>query len=272
MVTPVGRLEQVAGPAGPLDLLTVGRGQPSTIFAHGAGSSIETTRPFASGVRGAHTFFHFRGHGRSVVPDLPWSYADLAAELRAVADHVGATRALGVSLGAGALLRLLCEDPGRFERVVLVLPAGLDRARRGPGVDELQRLGRRIAEGDRAAAVELYRGDGGAGSTARGDAADAWAEQMADQVVAGHLSAFGIGRALTTLPGQVPVPDVSLLGHVRVPVLVLGQEEDVIHPASVARRLGEIMPAAEVEVLPPGGLLWAHRSRVRTLVSTFLDA
>jgi len=271
VVTPAGRLAQVAGPAGPLDLLTVGRGEPATVVAHGAGSSIDTTRPFASGVRGARTFFHFRGHGRSVVPDLPWSYADLAAELRTVADEVGATRALGVSLGAGALLRLLCDDPDRFERVVLVLPAGLDRPRRGPGVDELQRLGRRIAEGDRAAAVEFYRGDGGAGSAAPGAAADAWAEQMADEVVAGRLSAVGIGRALTTVPGQVAVPDVALLARVTVPVLVVGQEDDVIHPASVARRLGELLPQARVEVLPAGGLLWAHRATVRTLVSGFLS-
>ncbi len=57
------------------------------------------------------------------------TYADLAAGLLAVADHVDATRALGVSMGAGALTRLAVGEPHRFERLVFYLPAVLDRPR-----------------------------------------------------------------------------------------------------------------------------------------------
>ena len=62
---------------------------------------------------------------RSSAPPGPWTYLDLARDLRAVADLTGATRALGVSLGAGALVRLLADNPSRFERVVIFLPASL---------------------------------------------------------------------------------------------------------------------------------------------------
>jgi len=57
------------------------------------------------------------------------TYAALAGELRAVADHVRATQALGVSMGAGALCALLADTPLRFRRLVFVLPAVLDRPR-----------------------------------------------------------------------------------------------------------------------------------------------
>src|SRR3954452_15943123 len=112
-----------------IDYLVTGSGDPVTVFAHGLAGSIAETRPLGSGVEGTRVFLHFRGHGASSAPESPWTYPALAAELRAVADHVGATRALGVSLGAGALTTLLGESPERFDRVVFFLPAVIDRPR-----------------------------------------------------------------------------------------------------------------------------------------------
>lgn len=117
------------GPNGVIELTTTGSGVPATVFAHGATGSIQTTRPFGSGVKGSRTFFHFRGYGASAPAAKPVTYAALEADLRAVADHVGATQALGVSMGAGALCSLLARTPLRFERLVFALPAALDRPR-----------------------------------------------------------------------------------------------------------------------------------------------
>ena len=129
-VRPAGRVTSLLdGPSGLLEFITTGSGLPATVFAHGVNGSIETTRPFGSGVTGSRTFLHFRGYGASADPEMPLTYAALADELRAVADHVGATQALGVSMGAGALCALVAHTPLRFERLVFVLPAVLDRPR-----------------------------------------------------------------------------------------------------------------------------------------------
>ena len=120
------------------------------MFAHGLGNGIPETRPLGSGVTGRRVFFQFRGHGRSSAPPGRWTYADLARDLRAVADLSGATRALGVSLGAGALCRLLADDPDRFERVVLFLPAVLDTPRPAPARERLDALLDAIEDGDAA--------------------------------------------------------------------------------------------------------------------------
>ena len=135
---------QLDGTNGPLEFITTGSGLPATVFAHGLGASIETTRPFGSGVSGSRTFFHFRGHGGSAVPAAARTsvtYEALAEDLRAVADHVGATQALGVSMGAGALCTLLADSPARFRRLVFVIPAVLDRLRPGGADGALDRLG-----------------------------------------------------------------------------------------------------------------------------------
>ncbi len=105
-----------------------GSGEPVTVFAGGLGARIAETRVFGSGVAGTRVFYDHRGLGGSG-SDGDWSYDAIAGDLRAVADAVGATRALGVSMGAAALLRVLSVTPDRFERVVLVMPAILDRPR-----------------------------------------------------------------------------------------------------------------------------------------------
>ena len=124
-----------------VEYLVTGRGEPVTVFAHGLAGAIDETRPLGSGVRGSRAFLHFRGHGASSAPETPWTYDALAGELLAVADHVGATRALGVSLGAGALLRILADEPRRFDRLVLVLPGALDRPRGDAATRRLQQMG-----------------------------------------------------------------------------------------------------------------------------------
>ena len=98
---------------------------PATLFLHGLAGSIEDTRPLASGLPGRKIFAHLPGHGRSTGPD-PLYYDVLAAAALAVADHEHTTAALGVSLGAATLLRILSRDPDRFERVVLYFPAVAD--------------------------------------------------------------------------------------------------------------------------------------------------
>src|SRR5207342_163054 len=72
--------------------------------------------------------FDFRGHGRSSSPRDPtaFRFEDFARDLDAVAAAFGATVAVGTSLGAGAIGHLVCREPDRFERMVWLLPAGLD--------------------------------------------------------------------------------------------------------------------------------------------------
>ncbi len=107
-----------------LHYVVTGTGDPVTVFAPGLAQSIADTRPFGSGVEGTRVFVDLRGHGGSTGPpsDDGWTYEGLGDDVRRVADETSATRALGVSLGAGALLRLLAQTPDRFERVVLALP------------------------------------------------------------------------------------------------------------------------------------------------------
>lgn len=248
-----------------VECLVTGSGDPVTVFAHGLAGSIPETRPFGSGVPGTRAFLHFRGHGASSAPRSPWTYAALAGELRAVADHVGARRALGVSLGAGALLHLACEQPDRFERLVLVLPATIDRPRADPAVRRMQQLADHLDRGDVDAVAELLVSEQPAGVRSRPDVR-VWARRQAKR-----LAGASVTRALRELPGQHPLTDRATLAGVDRPVLIVGQENDEAHPAHIAVELAEVLPSARLEMFDGGGVLWSHRSELRHLIGSFLE-
>ena len=248
-----------------VDYLVTGRGDPVTVFAHGLAGAIDETRPFGSGVRGTRAFLHFRGHGASSAPETPWTYDALAAELHAVADHVAATRALGVSLGAGALLRLAAARPGRFERLVFVLPATIDRPRHDPAVERMQQMAGYVEARDVEAVAGLLVTEQPAEARERPDVC-VWARRQARR-----LTDTAVARALRELPAAVPLDDRAVLRQVDAPVLVVGQRGDDAHPAAIAEELAEALPNARLTVFDAGGVLWTHRRELRQLIASFLN-
>jgi 3-oxoadipate enol-lactonase len=249
-----------------LEQLITGVGEPVTVFAHGLAGDIAGTRPLGSGVAGRRVFFHFRGHGRSDVPPGPWSFADLADDLRGVADLAGATRAVGVSMGAGALCRLLSETSGRFDRVVLYLPAPLDGVRPPAAEARLSRLLRAIESGEAAAVAEAVEPElpPSVRNTPTG-----WSfiRQRVEQ-----LLQEGLAPELDTLWRSPAVPDESALGAFTGRALVIGCVGDEIHPVAVAERVAGLLPHAQLHVYDRPAVLWTNRKELRDRVSTFLNA
>lgn len=267
----------VPGPYGSrIEILLTGAGEPSSLFVHGLAGSIATTRLYAAEVRGRRTFVHLAGHGASstmLTPGTPadpgphWTYAALGAQVRAVADHpdVRATQALGISMGAGALCAAAAADPHRFDRLVLVLPAALDRPRDDAAMSSFAALGRLVERGDVDGVAARLRNEQPELARSRPDV-QSWCRQQAQRLVSS-----GVAEALAAVPHEVPLTDRARLRAVAAPVLVIAQEKDPTHPVSTARELAGALPAATLEVLPPGGLMWAHRARVRALVAEFMS-
>src|SRR5713101_70800 len=103
-----------------------GDGEPVTVLAHGLTNSCRELAVLTALVPGTKVRFCFRGHGHSSSPERGYRFADFAGDLAAVADAYGATVAIGTSLGAGAIAHLVAGRPDRFDKLVFLLPAGLD--------------------------------------------------------------------------------------------------------------------------------------------------
>jgi pimeloyl-ACP methyl ester carboxylesterase len=249
-----------------LEWLVTGAGVPTTVFAHGLAGSIAATRPLGSAVEGRRVFFQFRGHGRSDAPPGPWTYADLARDLRAVADLSGATRALGVSLGAGALSRVLAESPARFERAVFFLPATLTEPAPEAGARRwIADLVSAVGEHDASAVAEALEFE--VPPSLRGTPA-VWAylRQRVEQ-----LGRDGLAPAVEDLVGAAAVVDASALRSVTAKALVIAAEGDAQHPVSVARELAGLLPEATLHVYERSGPLWNARADLRARIASFLN-
>ncbi len=248
-----------------VEQLTTGTGTPVTVFAHGLAGDISGTRPLGSGVTGRRVFFHFRGHGRSDTPPGPWSFADLAADLSAVADQSGATRAVGVSMGAAALCRLIATAPARFDRVVLYLPAPLDGHRPAAATDRFSRLLAAVESREAAVIAEAVEPEI---PTAVRNTPAGWSHlrQRVEQ-----LQRDGLAPELESLWTRPALADEALLREFPGKALVIGCLGDDVHPASWAERLAGLLPGAELQIFDRPAVLWNNRRELRDRISTFLN-
>ncbi|WP_127498481.1 alpha/beta fold hydrolase [Actinoplanes solisilvae] len=263
---PTAPTEIVQTPSGVrLEQLITGVGDPVTVFGHGLGGDIAGTRPLGSAVAGRRVFFHFRGHGRSDAPVGPWSFGDLASDLRAVADRTSATRAFGVSMGAAALARLLSESPGRFERVVFYLPAPLDGTRSPAAETRLERLLAAVESGEAAAIAAAVEAEMPP-SVRNTPTGWSFLRQRVEQ-----LQRDGLSPELTTLWHEPAVADESALRAFQGRALVIGCVGDEVHPAAGAERLAALLPEADLHVYDHPAVLWNNRRELRERVSAFLN-
>jgi pimeloyl-ACP methyl ester carboxylesterase len=252
--------------AAPIERQSTGTGTPVTVFAHGLAGGIPDTRPLGSTVAGTRVFFQFRGHGRSARPSGPWSFADLADDLAAVADATGATRAVGVSLGAAALCRLLAGDPGRFERLVFFLPAALSSAPLAVSRERLAALSQALESRAEQRVVEILADDVPAGLTGTTPGATVYLHQRALALLAHPLAPELAG----VLEG-VPCPDPTVLGAVTAPALVIAARGEARHPVPVAEQLAQALGKATLQVYEQPGPLWTARADLRARISGFLN-
>lgn len=242
-----------------------GDGAPVTVFAHGLTNSCSELAAFTPMAPGTKVRFCFRGHGHSSTPPAgAYRYADFARDLGAVSRETDATRAVGTSVGAGALAHLLAREPDRFERVVFLLPSALEESI-GPD-RRFERVAELLETLPRDEAIEAILRESGRD---RSYDENPGLREL-DLFLWQDMNPSGVARAIREVVRDTAVEDLDALGAVRAPALVIGREGDPIHPASVARRLADAMPAAEAIVLASEEDLLAAIPMLVQRVSGFL--
>lgn len=245
------------GRVGGVEYVVYGDGEPVTVFAHGLAGSISEIKPLAMPLAGTRVLFHFRGHGASDALSDGWDYDLLAADLLNVVDAFAASNVCGLSLGSGAILRVLASDPQRFDRLGFVMPAILDSPRTDAAIGRLERLGAAIESGDRAAITGLLF------------------EEVPSHLHADRVTQILLARRASELLAltppaprgvDVPITDRSELRKVIAPAVVISQRDDRLHPVSIAAQLANALGNAELTELEPGGVFWTQLDQTRDLL------
>ena len=248
-----------------LHTVVEGDGEPVTVFAHGLTNSCVELAAFTPMLAGTKVRFCFRGHAHSGTPEPGhYRFADFASDVEAVATHYGATRAVGTSLGAGAITHLLGETPDRFDRLVFILPAALDvplgdYERFDAIADLLETL-----PTDEA----IARIVAGSGHVDEYDEKP-WLREL-DMFLWQDVNAVGVARAIRDVTRDVAISDRELLRKVEAPTLILCQAGDELHPVVLGEILVDVMPNAELIVIGSEDELFTRLPELVAKVDAFL--
>jgi len=217
-----------------------GDGEPITVFAHGLTNNRNELAAFTPLVPGTKIRFDFRGHGHSTSPASGYRFEDFARDVDVVADTFGAKVAVGTSLGAGALGHLVCRVPDRFERMLWLLPAGLDVP--FPLASRYHALAGELEGKTPGEALEAVFSDP---SGMAEHLQTPWRLEY-DRMLWHHDDPDGLARAIHGVVDHWPIPDRDLLREVRIPTLIVCVGGDELHPVELGRIFEDLMPNAEL--------------------------
>ena len=205
--------------------------------------------------RGGHRVLGYdaRGHGASSPAASPdaYGYPELGADLEAVLDHAGASRAVlaGASMGAHTLAWLALNRPERVAGLVIITPAFS-----GTEDSDPQRLARwdALSDGLREGGVEGF-------VAAYGDpkVPERWREtviKVIRQRLALHEHPDALADAIRAVPRSRPFGSLDELDAIDVPTVVVASsdEADPEHPLAVGEAYAEAIPGARLVTDEPG--------------------
>jgi pimeloyl-ACP methyl ester carboxylesterase len=221
-----------------------GEGEPVTVLAHGLTNTCKELAQLTPLFPGTKVRFCFRGHGHSSAPASGYGFADLARDVDAVATEYGAQIAVGTSVGQGAICRLLQDQPDRFERMLFILPVGIDH--RFEHKEQFVEVAEILENKPPQEAVEaiLNHPERLAGYTKA-----PWLREM-DRMLWADANTIGLARAIREIIEDVPLVDGEVLRRVQAPVMLIARDGDPIHPAVVGERLSELFSNAELHLYP----------------------
>jgi len=229
---------------------------PVVVLAHGLTATRRYVVMGSSALeRGGHRVLGYdaRGHGASSPAASPdaYGYPELGADLEAVLDHAGASRAVlaGASMGAHTLAWLALNRPERVAGLVIITPAFS-----GTEDSDPQRLARwdALSDGLREGGVEGF-------VAAYGDpkVPERWREtviKVIRQRLALHEHPDALADAIRAVPRSRPFGSLDELDAIDVPTVVVASsdEADPEHPLAVGEAYAEAIPGARLVTDEPG--------------------
>lgn len=227
--------EEVRGPS-------VGDTAPVVVLSNSLGSTLamwdEQVAALAEHFRVVR--YDTRGHGRSPVPDGPYSIDDLVDDVVALLDRLGVQRAhfVGLSLGGMTGMRLASREPGRVDRLALLCTG----AAMPPAANWTTRAATVRAQGTSAIAEAVVaRWFTDAFRDAKPEQIEHFEQMVAATPAEGYAGCCEV-IAEMDLTGD--------LASVRAATLVLCGEDDPAAPPAMMQRIADGITDSQLLVVP----------------------
>ena len=252
-----------------LDLaLHIADGQGRPIFLqHGlGGDAAQPTEVFPGATGWTHHVLECRGHGYSAPGDpAGFSIAQFTRDLAEAIESRGLAPCPvgGISMGAAIALRLAVTRPELISALILARPAWLTDAAPANLAPNAE-AGRVLSQGGD---LETFLGTGTARTLAR-EAPDNLAS------IEGFFSReprSTTAELLTRLSADGTGVTEAQIRALSLPTLILGTEEDMVHPMALAEAFHDLIPGSRlVRLTPKGRDRAAHTTGFKAALAEFL--
>lgn len=248
-----------------------GAGAPF-VFQHGLGGDVNQIAAAFTPPPGIRLLtLDCRSHGATAPlgDEARLNFNTFADDVVALLDHLGIDQAVvgGISMGAGVALNLALRHTARVRALVLARPAWLDRP-----LPAHQLVYPAIAY--------LLRTYGAEEGQRRFAASGAFAHILAESpdAAASLLGQFDAAQAsarvarLERIPLDCPCIDLTACQRLALPVLLLANRQDPIHPYDLAQRLAQFFIAPQVvEVTAKSVSKERYRADMQAALEAFLQ-
>ncbi len=244
--------------------VTLGEGVP-LVLNHGLGGDHTQPKDLLSELPGYRTvYWDCRGHGETepVGPREGFHFSQFSKDLEALMDGLGIEKAVvgGISMGAALSTRFVLDHPERVLALILIRPAWLAETN-PPNLE----MARKIAALLESKGVERALEDAEFFSLVP----ENLHKNLRDQIL--KPQAFERRFRLEGMPSSAPTLDWGEVQSIQCPTLVIGNDNDPVHPLEYATTWAEkIQPARFVQVISKNDDFELHEEEVRQEIIRFI--
>ena len=244
---------------------------PTLVFTHGLSGDLNDTRDLLSPPNGySLLLWDVRGHGLTepLGPAESLSFAQFARDLQALIASLGIRHAVigGVSMGAGVSARLALNAPHLIRGLILVRPAWLDKRSPEP-LNPVQRIAQLLGEDGPIEGRKRFEQTAEYERVFKIDPLTA--KQLCEQF--SKPKALERHIRLQRIPADCPIQSWNEVSEIKVPTLVIGSNEDFVHPYSYAAEWANCIPQATLAEVPSKLTnMSVHQAEVRALIGSFM--
>ncbi|MDW3647398.1 MAG: alpha/beta hydrolase [Bacteroidia bacterium] len=238
------------------------------LFHHGLGADLSQAHRFFQGFEGIDLICpEALGHGHSLYSEnSPPSFLQYSNDVLEVLDKESIDNCIfgGISMGSGISLHIALTFPERVDALILVRPAWLDKGRPA-NLEILLDI------------AELIGHPGGKRSFENSEAFLAIKNQLpkaATSIMGQFSRAQGshTSEVLDHMVNDKPFDRMADLTSIDIPTLIIGNDDDPLHPWEMAEAIHQAIPGSKLEKVVSRYIDdLQHKKEAQAVISAFLD-
>lgn len=244
------------------------RSGKTLLFHHGLGANLSQAHRLFEGFEGLDLICpDARGHGKSLYSEkyIP-SFIQYADDVLNILDQEGIDSCVfgGISMGSGISLNIALRFPERVKALILVRPAWLDQGR----PENLEILL------DVAEVIDSDKGKEKFENLASYLSIKESLPNAARSIMGQFSRDQGdfTSKVLDYMVKDRPFEQIVELANIKIPTLVIGNEDDPLHPWEMAEAIHQAIPGSSLTKVISRYVNDAqHKQEVQAAIAAFLD-